>query len=60
MLAFNIGVEAMIEEKLNKIIENHKHWLNQDCEGWEDMKANLNSINLQGVDLRGLTYILLI
>lgn len=50
----------MIEEKLNKIIENHKHWLNQDCEGWEDMKANLNSINLQGVDLRGLTYILLI
>ena len=44
----------MTEEKLNKILENHKHWLNTDCEGWEDMKANLNSANLQGVDLSGV------
>ena len=44
----------MIEEKLNKILENHKHWLNADCEGWEDMKANLSYINLQGVDLSGV------
>ena len=41
----------MTEEKLNKILENHKHWLNADCEGWEDMKVNLNSVILQGVDL---------
>lgn len=44
----------MIEEKLNKILENHKHWLNADCEGWEDMKANLSYVNLQGVDLSGV------
>lgn len=25
----------MIQEELNKIIENHQHWINEDCEGWE-------------------------
>lgn len=44
----------MTEEKLNKILENHKHWLNTDCEGWEYMKANLSYVNLQGADLRGV------
>lgn len=44
----------MTEEKLNKILENHKHWLNTDCEGWEYMKANLSYVNLQGVDLSGV------
>lgn len=53
----------MTEEKLNKILENHKHWLNEDCEGWENMKANLCDAylryanlcgaNLCGSDLRG-------
>ena len=44
----------MIEETLNKILENHKHWLNADCEGWEYMKANLSSVNLQGAYLSGV------
>ena len=48
----------MIQEELNKIIENHKHWINQDCEGWENMRVNLScadltDLDLQGVDLRG-------
>ena len=58
----------MTKEELNKIIENHKHWINQDCEGWEKMKAdlsladldnadlcnaNLQYANLRGADLRG-------
>ena len=44
----------MTEKKLNKILENHQHWLNADCEGWEYMKANLSSVNLQGADLSGV------
>lgn len=42
----------MTQEELNKVIENHKHWLKEDCEGWEDMKADLSGVNLQGVNLK--------
>lgn len=42
------------EEQLNIILENHKHWLNKDCDDWEYMKANLSGANLRGVDLRDL------
>ena len=38
-------------EKLNKVLENHKHWLNKDCEGWENMRANLKRADLRGADL---------
>lgn len=30
----------MSREELNEILENHKHWLNEDCEGWENNMAN--------------------
>ena len=43
----------MTQEELNKIIEQHHHWLEEDCEGWEDMKANLSRANLSRADLRG-------
>ena len=48
----------MTQEKLNKILENHKHWLNEDCDEWESMRANLRGANLyeanlSGADLRG-------
>ena len=43
----------MTQEELNKIVEQHKHWWNEDCEGWEGMKANLRCANLRGADLRG-------
>ena len=51
----------MKQEELNKIIENHKHWINQDCEGWKDMKADLSGADLSGLDLRGvvLGYVML-
>jgi len=39
------------EEELKKIIENHQHWLKEDCDGWEDMRANLNGANLYGAKL---------
>ena len=43
----------MTREELNTILENHKHWINEDCEGWENMKANLYGADLYGADLRG-------
>ena len=41
----------MTQQELNKIVEQHRHWLKEDCEGWEDMKANLSRANLRGADL---------
>lgn len=43
----------MTQEELNKIVEQHQHWLNEDCEGWEDMRADLRGANLRGADLSG-------
>ena len=39
------------EEELKKIIENHLHWIKEDCDGWEDMRANLEGANLEGANL---------
>ena len=41
------------QEELNEIVENHRHWLNRDCDGWEKMRAELSYVDLRGVDLRG-------
>ncbi len=43
----------MTREKLSTILENHKHWINEDCEGWENMKANLCDTNLCNANLCG-------
>ena len=43
----------MTQQELDKIVERHQHWLKKDCEGWEDMKANLNGANLEGANLDG-------
>ena len=42
----------MTQEELNKVLENHKHWLNEGCEGWEDMRADLEGANLRKANLR--------
>ena len=41
----------MTQEELNKIIELHQHWIKQDCEGWESMRADLSEDDLNGADL---------
>ena len=41
----------MTQEELDKIIEQHKHWWNEDCEGWECMRADLRGANLYEADL---------
>ena len=43
----------MTQEELDKIVEQHQHWIKEDCEGWEDMKVNLSGVNLSGVNLSG-------
>ena len=38
---------------LAEVIENHKHWWDEDCEGWRDMRADLYEADLCGANLRG-------
>lgn len=40
------------KDELQDILENHKHWLNRDCDGWENMRANLREANLRWANLR--------
>ena len=41
----------LTREKLNKILEEHKHWLNEDCKNWEEMRADLRGANLCNANL---------
>ena len=41
------------DKTLAEVIENHKHWWNEDCEGWRDMRAYLREADLREADLRG-------
>ena len=41
----------MNRDELNKILESHLHWLNEDVEGWEDMRADLSNADLSNADL---------
>ena len=36
---------------LKMIIENHQHWIKEDCDGWEVMRANLKYANLKYANL---------
>ena len=37
--------------KLNKILEEHKHWIDEDCKNWEEMRADLHNADLRSTDL---------
>ena len=41
------------DKTLAEVIENHKHWWEEDCEGWRDMRADLSGADLSGADLSG-------
>ena len=41
------------DKTLAEVIENHKHWWNEDCEGWQSMRADLRGAYLSRADLRG-------
>ena len=40
-------------KELELILEKHKHWLNKDCDSWENLYANLSGANLSGANLYG-------
>ena len=44
-------MKKLTQEQINKILENHKHWLNEDCEGWEIMRADFSYCELNHIDL---------
>ena len=46
-------LKTYTQAQLNEILRNHKHWLMQDCDGWENMRANLTGANLSGAYLSG-------
>ena len=39
--------------EIKKIIENHVHWLMEDIDGWENMRADLRGADLSDANLRG-------
>ena len=46
-------MEELIKQgELSRILEAHKHYLTQDCEGWENMRADLRGVNLRYAYLR--------
>ena len=45
-------MKKLTQEQINKILEGHKHWLNEDCEGWETMKADFSCCDLSYANLR--------
>ena len=45
-------MRMITREELDKILINHLHWLNEDCEGWQDMRADLCDADLRNANLR--------
>lgn len=43
----------MNNAELKKIIDDHQHWINEDCEDWQDLRVNLYGADLYGADLCG-------
>lgn len=41
------------KDELKTILDNHLHWLREDCDGWEDMNANLRNADLYNANLSG-------
>ena len=48
-----MALQNIEPDKLKKILEDHLHWIREDCDGWEDMRANLYGAYLSGANLSG-------
>ena len=46
-------MKTYTQAELNEILRNHKHWLREDADGWERMRADLTGANLTRADLYG-------
>ncbi len=54
--ALNFVDSKTLQKKLlvEKVLADHRHWKNKDCEGWEDMRADLSGINMSDISLTGV------
>lgn len=39
------------DKTLEEILINHKHFINEDCDSWRNMRADLSNVDLSEVDL---------
>ena len=46
-------MKTYTKAELDEVLRNHKHWLLRDCDGWEEMRANLSRADLSGANLSG-------
>ena len=46
-----MALQNIEPDKLKKILEDHLHWIREDCDGWEEMRADLSGANLYKADL---------
>ena len=44
-------MKTLTNDELKTVLENHIHWWNEDCEGWENMRADLRGAYLRGAYL---------
>ena len=45
------GDMQMKVSELKEILDKHLHWIREDAEGWENMRANLSGADLSGANL---------
>ena len=45
-------MKELTRDKLQKILEEHKHWIDEDCENWEEMRASLKDADLSRASLK--------
>ena len=43
----------MTNDELQKVLDQHQHWINKDCDGWKELRADLHEADLCEADLRG-------
>ena len=46
-------LKTYTQAQLDEILRNHEHWILEDCDGWQGMRADLTGANLTGANLFG-------
>ena len=44
-------MRTITREELDEILINHQHWLAEDCDNWENMRADLSNADLSNANL---------
>lgn len=46
-------MKHITQKELDKMISDHKHWLDKDCYGWEDMRLDLSYTDCSWLSMSG-------